>query len=102
MANILSEQWLHPDNYNFWSSEWGGSLVKIVGLVLIVVFGKWIAKAVRKRFECDVEAPVNCEKWGWPVHGTGHRACHEHHPHAESRGSITQEDILRHHEESGA
>lgn len=96
IANILSEQWLHPDNYNFWSSEWGGLATKL--LLGILIYVVW--RQIRKHFECDVEAPENCHDWGHVVPGTGHRACHTHHPHAENRGAITPEDILRHHEES--
>ncbi len=101
-AVIASAPWNDPSIYNFASSEFGGVAVKVVLAILLWVFGKWAWGKIRKHFECDVESPVNCEAWGHVVHGTGHRACHDHNVHTESRGAITAEDILRHHEESGA
>lgn len=102
IASFPSEMWLDPSWYNFWSSEWGGLVVKITGLIIVVVFGRWGMRKIHERFECDVEAPKNCHRWGHVVHGTGHRACTDHHPHAEPRGAITVEDIHRHHEATGA
>jgi hypothetical protein len=96
MANI-NHYWLNPSWYNFMSSEWGGIIVKLIGLVIFGFFVRW----VRKHFECHVESPENCHRIGHPVAGTGHRACRKHHPHAEEKGSITAADILRHHENSG-
>ena len=101
LANILSEQWLHPDNYNFWSSEWGSQVGKAFDVFVVVLVVRFLWKRIRTHFECDVEAPENCHNWGHVVPGTGHRACHEHHVHAEPRGAITVEDILKHHEASG-
>jgi hypothetical protein len=83
--------------YQFYSgigssiTEWATTIVTLV--VLLAAF--WRAH------ECHVTAPKSCHHWGHLVPGTGHRACREHHPHAES-GKVSAEDILRHHEESDA
>ncbi len=91
-----SELWLDPSWYAFTSSAAGSIVEKVIlGLLVYVVW-----RRIRKHYECDVEAPENCHDWGHVVPGTGHRACHAHHPHAEGRGAITADDILRHHEDS--
>ena len=99
---VPSLYWLaHPLEglgYQFWSGI--GSDFGQVTLITGLVFAGWRFK---KAHECHVESPVNCHRFGRPVPGTGHVACRKHHPHAAERGSgITAEDILRHHEESGA
>jgi hypothetical protein len=85
-------------SYNFHSGITGS-------LIYISLFISFIYTAYKfyRHVECHVEAPKNCRRIGRPVAGTGHRACRLHHPHAEEKGTgITAEDILRHHEESGA
>ena len=102
LANI-NYFWLNPSWYNFMSSEWGGVAVKLVASLIFIVVVRYLWKGhIRPHFECHVEAPENCHEWGHPVPGTGHRACTEHHPHAQERGAITVQDIHRHHEESKA
>lgn len=83
--------------YNFWSGV--GSDLGEITLITGLGIGFW---RTRKHLECHVESPKNCHRIGRPVPGTGHRACRKHHPHASEKGSITMEDIARHHEESGA
>jgi hypothetical protein len=84
--------------YQFWSGI-GSDLGE---LVLITGLGTFFWR-VKKKTECHVEAPKNCHRFGYPVPGTGHRACRKHHPHAAEKGSgITAADIAAHHEESGA
>lgn len=85
-------------SYNLWS----GSISDISEITLIggLLIAGW---RIRKHSECDVESPKNCHKVGHPVAGTGHKACHEHHPHAAERNTgITAETIRKHHEESAA
>ncbi len=99
MSSILSEQWLHPDNYNFWSSEWGGVTVKILTILVAVLVVKLLWPRIWRHFECDVEIPENCHRRGYTVPGTGHKACKTHHRHASEEGSgITQEQIWQHHD----
>ncbi len=88
---------LRCKSYNLWS----GIISDVSEITLLGVF-LGAAWRVRKHFECHVELPKNCHRIGHPVLGTGHRACRRHHPHAETPGAITQADILRHHEQSGA
>jgi hypothetical protein len=88
----VSWLWTNPAAYNFASSEWGGLVFRIVELVAVFGVGRWLLKPwidrwvarVHKHLECD--AP-GCERWGRPVHGTSHRACHEHHPHLDVAGT---------------
>ncbi len=99
---MVADIFTNEEVYDIMSSEWGGVAVKLIGVAILLLVGRWLWPRIWKHFECDVESPVNCEAWGHVVHGTGHRACHDHNVHTESRGAITAEDILRHHEESGA
>jgi hypothetical protein len=82
-------------SYNWWSGIASdlGEVTLIGGLVIG-------SRKFKKQHECHVESPVNCKRFGRPVPGTGHIACRKHHPHAEEKGAITVEDILRHHEDS--
>lgn len=89
---------LHPLSGNGyqWYSGIGsdfGELTLITGLM--VAFWR-----TRKHLECHVESPKPCHRIGRTVPGTGHRACRAHHPHAQEKGAITQEDILRHHDQA--
>ena len=104
MSSIVSEQWLHPDNYNFWSSEAGGTTIKILGLLVALLVLKLLWPRIWRHFECDVEAPENCHRRGHLVPGTGHKACGEHHPHRHDKATraTTPDDILKVHEESKA
>ena len=104
IASIFSEQWLHPDNYNFWSSEAGGVTIKLLGIAVALLVLKLLWPRIWKHFECDVEAPENCHRRGHPVAGTGHKACGEHHVHRHDnrKSPTTAEDILRHHREGEA
>lgn len=89
MASILSEQWLHPDNYNFWSSEWGGQAFRLLDLIILIVLVRIVwKKVVFPHFECQV---AECTSWGHPVHGTSFRACKPHHPHLEPEGHTVEE-----------
>lgn len=87
----------HPlsgNGYQLWSGIMG-ALTIFAGFASALLFAY-------KHLECHVESPKNCHRLGHPVPGTGHRACHQHHPHAEEKGAITAGDIARHHEESKA
>ncbi len=103
-AFVLSEQWLHPDNYAYWSSEAGGVTVKVLTVLVVVLVVKLLWPRIWRHFECDVETPENCHRRGYTVPGTGHKACGAHHPHRHDKETrpTTVEDILHHHEESGA
>jgi|SRR5208282_1733294 len=96
--------------YQFWSGI-GSDIQEFALPITFLVVGWRIYKGYWKHVECHIESPVPCHKYGHPVPGTGHRACTDHHMHAESRGlehddgsppGIRVEDITRHHEESGA
>lgn len=84
--------WLNSSWYAFMSSEWGGIVVKAVGLVLLGFVGKWLHRKVHAHLECHVES---CNNWGHVVAGpngpTSYRACKEHSPHHEQ--PITAEHI---------
>jgi hypothetical protein len=73
----VSELWLRPSLYNFFSSEWGGTLFKLLELLLIFVVIRRVvrpwARRVHRHMECQVDG---CSRWGHPVPGTGYRACH--------------------------
>jgi hypothetical protein len=84
-------------SYNWWSGI-GADIQEIAWPLTLLLVG-W---RTYKHLQCDVEAPKNCKRIGHAVPGTGHKACHEHHPHAMKRGGITAEDILKQHEDSGA
>ena len=100
LANIISEQWLHPDNYNFWSSEAGGITIKVLTILLLGLALKLVWPRIWRHFECDVESPNNCHRRGHPVPGTGHKACGEHNPlrHDKAKSPTTADDILKHHD----
>ena len=99
----IHEQWTNPVYYNFWSSEWGSLLIKVVEVAAILLVGRWLWPKVWHHFECDVEAPTNCHRRGHPVHGTGHKACGEHHQfrHDKRVSPTTAEDIAEHHKQAG-
>lgn len=85
----------HPlsgNGYQFWSGIAGATAIFSGTVAAFITYWKHV--------ECHVESPKNCHRIGHPVAGTGHRACRHHHPHAESPGSITAQDIARHHEEA--
>jgi hypothetical protein len=89
---------LKGNGYQSWSG-----ILSDVGEITLITGGAFAAYRFKKNHECHVESPKNCRRFGRPVPGTGHVACRKHHPHAAERGSgITAEDILQHHEESGA
>ncbi len=88
----ISELWLRPSLYNLFSSEWGGLLFKVLYAFLIFVLYRaflkpWLLR-IHHHLECEVPG---CSKWGTPVHGTSHRACHEHHPHLDPAGHSAEE-----------
>lgn len=72
------------------------SWVELLTIITLVAF---LATAF-KHFNCHVNAPHFCWRFGHPVVGTSFRACHKHHPKREKK--VTAEDIKRHHEESCA
>ena len=104
ISSIISEQWLHPDNYAFWSSQWGAATERIIGLIIFLLVLKLLWPRIWRHFECDVEEPDNCHRRGHPVPGTGHKACGEHNPHRHDRekSPTTAADILKTHEESNS
>lgn len=78
--------------YQFWSGI-AGATAAITGPF---VTGVAVWRVYRRRTECHVEG---CSKHGEPVHGTGYRACHKHHPgvaHGEGE-VITAEHIATAH-----
>lgn len=89
---VISELWLNPAWYNFTSSEWGGLIFKVVefvaAVIVIRVLLKPLMKKIHKHMECNT---AGCEKWGWPIHNTSFRACHEHHPHLKEEGHSVEE-----------
>lgn len=98
--NWLSWLWTNPASYNLWSSEWGGSLFKLLYLVLVFVVVRRVVQPWTRRVHAHLECHVDgCERWGYPVHGTGYRACHEHHPAIahEPGEAITAAHIKRAH-----
>lgn len=77
----ISWLWTNPTSYNLWSSEWGGLIFKTFYLFLVVVIAKWLLQPVARRVHAHLECHVDgCTRLGYPVHRTGYRACHEHHP----------------------
>jgi hypothetical protein len=92
---------LHP--FRYWGYQFWSGIGSDLAEVTLITGAAIAAYRWKRNTECHVEAPKNCHRFGRPVPGTGHRACRLHHPHAEEKGTgITPEDILRHHEESGA
>ena len=65
-----------------------GDLVYLAGIVTLF-----------RHFNCHVNSPRFCLRYGHPVVGTSYRACNKHHPHRT--GSTSEADILKRHEETG-
>lgn len=86
----INHYWLEQSWYNFMSSEWGGIVVKIVGLIIFGFFVRWVHKKVHAHLECHVEG---CTAIGSHVEGTSYRACKPHHPHHQE--TITPEVIAK-------
>ena len=92
---LALESLTHPlagEGYGFWSgigSDFGE-------VVLLGIFATMF-----KHFNCHVNSPHFCFRFGHPVPGTSFRACHKHHPGRETGGKVTAAHILeanRHHE----
>jgi hypothetical protein len=73
----VSWLWTNPVSYNFWSSGWGESLLEIIKLGILFLLLRPAYRRATKHLECHVDG---CTHVGHPVHGTGYRACHDHHP----------------------
>jgi hypothetical protein len=70
-----------------------------------VVFGTSISEVLQdaglgaivwtgfKHFNCHVNSPKFCWRWGHGVPGTGFRACHKHTDERSSSGKVTAEHI---------
>jgi hypothetical protein len=102
MFHWLSEQWLDPSNYNFWSCAYGETLFAALKVLVLLAVLRLVWPKIWKHFECDVEAPANCHRRGYRVGTTGHKACGAHHPdrHDKTVSPTTAEDILREHTKS--
>jgi hypothetical protein len=71
-------------SYNWWSgiaADFGE----------IALFGILITGF--RHFNCHVNSPHFCWRFGHPVVGTSFRACKRHHPGRESSGKVTAEHI---------
>ena len=73
----ISWLWTNPASYNFWSCAWGEHLFDALALLALYLLLRPVFRRVEKHFECHVD---DCSKPGHVVHGTGYRACHDHHP----------------------
>jgi len=98
IVHAVSDQWLQPDSYNFWSSGWGESLLEIVKVGILFLLLRPLYRRLTKHLECHVDG---CTHIGYPVHGTGYRACHVagHHPGIKHKPgeAITAEHIAQAH-----
>jgi hypothetical protein len=91
----LEHEWTHSAAYNFASSEWGGLVFHAVEFAFAVLIIRALFKPLMRRIHHHLECDhPGCEHWGRPVHGTSHRACHEHHPHQP--WETTAEDMRKH------
>lgn len=99
MFHWLSNQWLEPDTYNFWSSGWGESALEIVKVGILFLLLRPLYQRLTKHWECAV---AGCSKPGHVVHPTGYRACHDHHPAVahEPGEAVTAEHIAQAHTEA--
>lgn len=98
LLHLLTDQWLSPGPYNFWSSGWGESALEIIKLGILFLLLRPAYRRLTRRLECHVDG---CSSIGHPVHGTGYRACHNHHPAvAHQPGeAVTAEHIAQAHAE---
>lgn len=51
--------------------------------------------AAFKHFNCHVNEPKFCWRWGHAVHGTSFRACHKHDDERPDDGRITAHHIMQ-------
>jgi hypothetical protein len=70
------------------------SWVEILSITILVSLGV----AAFKHFNCHVNSPRFCWRFGHPVEGTHYRACSKHHPKRPHK--ITAEHIARAHGEA--
>jgi hypothetical protein len=96
----ISWLWTNPVSYNFWSSGWGETLLEIFKLGILFLLLRPLYQRISRRVHMHLDCHIDgCERIGHPVHGTGYRACHEHHPAvAHTPGeAITAEHIAQAH-----
>ena len=55
LLHWLSQQWLDPSSYNFWSSAWGEGIKDVVVLLILGYIAKRIHDKVHAHLECHVE-----------------------------------------------
>lgn len=67
----------------------GTSISEILQDATLLVF----VSAVFKHFNCHVNSPRFCWRWGHIVPGTSFRACHRHHHERPSSGEVSAEHI---------
>ncbi len=81
---------LHGDGYQWWSG---------LGSDIFILTGIGIAL---RHFNCHVNKPRFCWRWGHPVPGTSFRACKKHHPsqYRQPHGQVTAQHISDAHDES--
>jgi hypothetical protein len=85
MALVIATQFTsHPD---LLVSSW----VEILSVTVLVSLGV----AAFKHFNCHVNSPRFCWRFGHPVEGTHYRACGKHHPKRPRR--ITADHIAQAH-----
>lgn len=70
------------------------SYVEILGVTVLVS----LAVAAFRHFNCHVNSPHFCWRFGHPVEGTHYRACGKHHPKRPRK--ITAEHIAHAHREA--
>ena len=97
MFHGIAELWLNPSSYSFFSSSFPECLFTILCGVIVYLF--W--RPIRRHLECS---EGTCHRLGHPVHGTGYRACHEHHPAVahEPGEAVTVDHIAEAHRDANS
>jgi hypothetical protein len=86
---MISDLWQNEASYNFLSGP-------LPDITLLAIFG-----AGFRHFNCHVNTPHFCWRFGHVVAGTSFRACKKHHPskYRQPHGKVTAEHIREANEE---